>query len=297
MAQRAEGFIQVLPQSTGEKVWVEQISDGISTLDIQHVTVGVDLVLQDNATLTATGSQVIYIGGNSEVDVTLNIKATPSGTSPTIQISIQDVDPGDLTTGISTSVSGASHNAIGIENISYCTNSGYVKVTWTIGGSASPTFTQTYISVSAKAAAVAKGAQRTFVILSYDRIAGITTEALATMTINRGGTTSSAASYTVTPGKTLRLQSLHAEILNTTTTANRTITRIRAVNGTVSATSPVVMQAAAQSPLATSTSGESDDTTVPDGLDIPGGWQVGISHLENATTAGIASASLVANEY
>jgi hypothetical protein len=150
MAQRAEGFIQVLPQSTGEKVWVEQISDGTSTLDVQHVSLGIDLVLQDNATLTATGSAVVYVGANNEVNVVTHIKGTVSGTTPVLVTSIQDLAPGDLTTVVNQPVTGANITATAaLQQITHEPNSGYVLVKWTITGT-TPSFGGAYISVSTK---------------------------------------------------------------------------------------------------------------------------------------------------
>jgi len=149
MAQRAETFIDV-PPTVRKKVWSEEFSDGTNTLDVQHVSLGVDLVLQDNATLTATGSAVIYVGANNEVNVQTHVTGTVSGTSPVLVVSAQDVDPGDLTTGIAQAVTGANITATAtIQQITHEPNSGYVVIKWTITGT-TPSFGGTYISVSTK---------------------------------------------------------------------------------------------------------------------------------------------------
>jgi hypothetical protein len=140
-------------------------------------------------------------------------------------------------------------------------------------------------------------AGRTYVNLYYDRIAGVTTEALATMTKNVGGSTTTGTSYTVTAGKTLRCVEGDAEILNTTTTANRTITRWRSA-ATVTATSPIVAMASAMSPVATASNGWFSSVPLSSaGFEIAGGQQIGVSHLENITTSGIASAFMHCFEY
>jgi hypothetical protein len=137
---------------------------------------------------------------------------------------------------------------------------------------------------------------RTYVILSYDRVTGITTEALVTMTINKGGTVTTGTAYTVTAGKTLRCGALYAEVLNTTTVVNRSLVRVR-VAATVSASSPVIGASAASAPAAVATSLGSFANQFPDGVEIAAGQQIGMSHLESVTTAGIASAVLTCYEY
>lgn len=107
--------------------------------------------VQSNATLTASGSQVFTGFGNKQLTVVVNVKAAPTGTTPSLVVTIQEVDPGDQTTVIGTAVSTAAFTAAGVASISLpATMGGAVKVTWTITGTGSPTFTQVYITLSAK---------------------------------------------------------------------------------------------------------------------------------------------------
>ncbi len=141
-----------------------------------------------------------------------------------------------------------------------------------------------------------KDSGRTYVVLYADRIAGVTTEALITMTINRGGSITTGTTYTVTAGKTLRIQSINSEIQNTTTVVNRVLTRVR--SGTsVTVASPIVGMSMAASSAALATSGNTDPHSFPDGLEISGGQQIGISQLCNVTTAGIVSITVIGYEY
>lgn len=144
----------------------------------------------------------------------------------------------------------------------------------------------------------AKDAGRTFVSLILDRVTGVTTEALSTMAINKGGTTSSATSYTVTSGKTLRIQGIFMCVLGSSTTAAFGRARLRAVNGTLSVSSPMVfsLDDGSFTGTAAAGNGEGQWIIIPDGLEIPAGWQIGISQVINTTSSTI-SVSLIGYEY
>ncbi len=136
-----------------------------------------------------------------------------------------------------------------------------------------------------------KDAGRVYVTFVLDAIAGVTTEALTSMAINKGGTASSATSYTVTAGKTFRVQSMTACISSSSGT-NSARVRLRSA-GTVSATSPILctLQAGASS-------GAVGDTTqvVPDGLEIAAGQQFGLSQIASGTSA-IVTCCVIGYEY
>ncbi len=140
----------------------------------------------------------------------------------------------------------------------------------------------------------AKDIGRTYVTFFIDAVSGITAEALATMTINRGGSTSSATSYTVTGGKTFRIQSCTVAAQETNTTVQTSKVRLRSAT-TVSATSPILYG------TFIATSGNTNNVgnlpqSFPDGLEIAGGQQIGISHLESSTSSNI-TVSVVGYEY
>ena len=127
-----------------------------------------------------------------------------------------------------------------------------------------------------------------------DATTGVTSEALATMTINQNGSTSTATSYTVTGGKTLRIQSYTVSAQETGSTVQTSKTRLRSA-GTVSATSPV-LHATFVSTTGATNSVNSLSTSFPDGLEIAGGQQIGISHLESSTSSDV-TVSVVGYEY
>ena len=104
--------------------------------------------VQSNATVTVSGSSILAVPyGLTSVLLAINIKNAPTGTSPTLTFTLQDVDPGDQTTLFGSADSTAALNAAGTTTLEHVTKTGYVKVSWTIGGSASPTFTGVYSTV------------------------------------------------------------------------------------------------------------------------------------------------------
>lgn len=131
-------------------------------------------------------------------------------------------------------------------------------------------------------------ATHTPVTLYADGLTGITTEALATININKGGTTSSGTSYTVTTGKTFRVMSMTVWCIVPSTVGCAARVRIRSA-GTVSASSPVSAQLGVGT-AATAFNGNSVSATYPEAsVEIASAQQVGISHIESSTIAGSAS--------
>ena len=145
-----------------------------------------------------------------------------------------------------------------------------------------------------------KDSGRTNVTLFGDQITGVTSEALATMQIVKGLVAQTAAtSYTVTAGKTLRIQSMSVTVRDTTSTLAMGRVRIRGVNsGSVAANSPLVaaLEVVNMPGTAAANIGESDMWCFPDGIEIPGGAQIGVSHIENTTSSTI-SFCIVGYEY
>ena len=95
-----------------------------------------------------------------------------------------------------------------------------------IGGNAdaSSEVALTYVAKNAQSAnpvpvQETKDGGRTYVVLTAQRITGVTAATLLTCTQNKGGTTSSASTYTVTTGKTLRIQSLVGTVRASSTAA------------------------------------------------------------------------------
>lgn len=108
-----------------------------------------------NATVTTSGSAVVVGYGATEVTLFINVKAAPTGTTPTLQYTIQEVDPGDGTTVIGSSVSSSVISGVGIQKISLIsTFGGSIKVSWAVTGTA-PSFTQVFATMVGKDSNVA----------------------------------------------------------------------------------------------------------------------------------------------
>jgi hypothetical protein len=141
-----------------------------------------------------------------------------------------------------------------------------------------------------------KDAGRTPVILVLDNIAGIVAEALATMTINKGGVVTSVTQYTVTAGKTLRITSFTYEIVNPAAANASGRARIRSANP-VAAGSPIFAALAAGTSAAVANVGYEASVSFPDGIEIAAGQQVGITHIESSAIASGVSACVTGFEY
>lgn len=130
------------------------------------------------------------------------------------------------------------------------------------------------------------------VCLSWENIAGTTAESLATFTNgSRGGSTIPAAnSYTVSAGKTLRIQSVVFTFGQNGSSAANYRARLRQGNTT---TAPVILAAGAGGPSNTC---NVVHCAVSDGLEVPAGQQIALSHIDTAT-GGIFSCCLVGFEY
>jgi len=108
-----------------------------------------------NATVTANGEAVVTGYGATEVTLFINVKAAPTGTSPTLQYTIREVDPGDGVTVIGPTATSSSITGVGIQKISLvATFGGSIVVSWTIGGT-TPSFTQVYATMVGKDGSVA----------------------------------------------------------------------------------------------------------------------------------------------
>lgn len=109
-------------------------------------------VVHANAAVTSSGSAVFTGFGAKEINLIINITGPVTGGSPTLQYTITEVDPGDLTTQIGLSRTGAALTAVGVQTVSLpITTGGTIKVSWAIGGS-SPSFGGVYATLTSKIA-------------------------------------------------------------------------------------------------------------------------------------------------
>jgi hypothetical protein len=132
-----------------------------------------------------------------------------------------------------------------------------------------------------------KDAGRGAVILSATAVASVTTAALFTLNIWQAGAVTSATSFTVPAGKTFRVQSIQfgARFATPSTTVTFASARfdVRAIStGALAVTSALVYgdskMAASNAPTPNS------DLAIPDGLEFPAGYVIGVSHVDSAAT-------------
>lgn len=161
----------------------------------------------------------------------------------------------------------------------------YVKLDCAAAGASAPVTGTNPLPVRA-----AKDAGRTAVHFFAEAVAGATAEALVTLTISSGGpgsATATGTSYQVPAGKTLRIETVVATLIATTTTANTSRLRMRwlATSPTLIG-SPVAMSFPRMGfETATFVANESSAPLVmpiTEGFEIPAGASFGITHQEAA---------------
>lgn len=135
------GNARYTPASANGALGVAQMSD--------------TFVVQSNATVTTSGSALVTANyfGTQEIALIVNSTVTPTGTTPTLTYTIQEVDPGNGTTvygNSATTTTITTGNSPGVFtavlNISTST---MIKVSWTITGT-TPSFTGIYATIVTK---------------------------------------------------------------------------------------------------------------------------------------------------
>jgi hypothetical protein len=119
-----------------------------------------------------------------------------------------------------------------------------------------------------------KDTARTAVLLEINNIAAVATEALVSYGGHRGGValTAGVVAYTVTAGKTFHVQSIVIAAQGTALATLRV--RLRALSATVALTSPVYAAGAIVTPA---NGGGTSEVGLADGVEIPAGFQIGLS--------------------
>lgn len=139
--------------NTGQKVdeFTYVRPDGATVIQ-QRTAQGTNSWILNAASVSGAGSTTQIIRGLDERELTaiLNIKTTPTGTTPTFTLKIQDIDPVDETTTIGQATTTAALNATGVTVITHRPKSPTVVVTWTLTGT-TPVFPSVDLSVSSKA--------------------------------------------------------------------------------------------------------------------------------------------------
>lgn len=127
------------------------------------------------------------------------------------------------------------------------------------------------------------------VLCSYtaSAVTGVTAEALITLTPYKDLVAgSTGTTFAVTAGKRLRLQTLVVTWRNNTAAAGGVTVRFRTLAGTVLVGSPVQLSVNATTSLATIGSGATSSLAFPDGMELSGTMQFGLTQLAVGAVVG-----------
>jgi hypothetical protein len=124
-----------------------------------------------------------------------------------------------------------------------------------------------------------------------------TTEALVTLTpISDGTAGGTATTFAITAGKRFRIQAINVTTRNAGAAGQGVVVNLRMTNtGAVTATSPLVATAAAGTQLTIANVTATGSATIPDGLELSGTMQFGISQVGSATANN--TVTLIGYEY
>jgi hypothetical protein len=179
-----------------------------------------------------------------------------------------------------------------------------VQVNLASQGSSSVTISGTVIANQGTSAATSnawpikptRDISRTPLTFWVDDVAGITTEALATMNITKAGLSQAAStSYIVTAGKILRL----TEFVTSTRANVASIQAMRArVRQGNAATHSVIIAVQAGTPVATINAVGYNDADIAEGaIELPASTSLCISHVETSIASNTFSCCLIGYEY
>lgn len=113
---------------------------------------GNEFPIHVNATITTSGSQIIAANdfGAQQINLIVNVKSAPTGTTPTIQFTVQELDTGDNATTFGNSSKTILITGMGVYTTSlFYSTSNAINVAWTVTGT-TPSFTGVYSTVVTK---------------------------------------------------------------------------------------------------------------------------------------------------
>ena len=143
----------------------------------------------------------------------------------------------------------------------------------------------------------AKDSGRTAVVINIPEVASVTTEALLNINIMKGATqTTAQTGYTVTTGKTLRIQALRLKARFTAPSTTVTFAQVLLTLRNAAAVAANNVLFGVKIDCAANTSSEADTITFPDGWELPAGSVIAISQLASGTTLTV-SGELIGFEY
>jgi hypothetical protein len=275
----ASSHVQVAPDGAGKDVDAQSLtSDEAGTPTVyRQVTVLGDPTTYANKMAVKAGSTAAAAGDPSAVVALSPNSALPAGTNV---IGHAIVDSGTITTVSTVTAVTAITNALpaGTNLIGHVDVDAITPPTLTKGTQSSTGFSVQQLHDSG----------RTFITFTVDAAVGTTATTLATMSINKAGAVTSSTNYTVTAGKTLRIQNFSLAVKQTNATMNNSRAYLNATaSGTVATSSPVVDSLIVAAPVATTNAVGVVDANLAEGVELPAATNLGMSHIEVATTASV----------
>jgi hypothetical protein len=113
--------------------------------------------VHNNATVVANGTFLADGYGVRDLILVVNVTAAPTGTTPSLTYTMREIDPGDLTTPVGSSTTGAAITAVGTQLLSLpLMVTGAIEVSWVVTG-AGASFTGVYATLTSKITTVQSG--------------------------------------------------------------------------------------------------------------------------------------------
>lgn len=273
----SDNYVQVQLDGTGKKIQTFENVVNTQPVEAQAVvavtTAGAPLIGQKTS---ANSSPVVIASDQSAISVSVSSLPLPSGAATETTLG-QRLADATFTARINTQGQKAMSASTPVAIASDQSALAVTPPTLTKGTQGS-----TGISVQSL-----KEAGRTLKTWSVTALAGVTTEALISLTPYSDLTAGSAGtSFTVTAGKKLVIQRINLVWRNNTAAAGGVTVRFRMLNGTVLIGSPVHITLHASSTIATIGSGSSSSIEFPDGLELSGSMQFGCTQIAVGAVVG-----------
>lgn len=109
------------------------------------------ITILNNYTITSSSSWIVDGLNSSEIILSINILNTPTGTNPSLIFTVADIDPIDQTTIIGNQISSSAFTSTTTTTLKLRNSlSDTIKISWTLAGTSSPTFTGVNVSIIQK---------------------------------------------------------------------------------------------------------------------------------------------------
>ena len=258
-------------------------------------------VLANNATITTTTTYLLQNVGGKEITLGIDISGTVSGTTPSMSIAMQEVDPVNTSTLLSVPGQNATfgpYTSTGHTNYvrMFCYSSA-VLVTLTITGT-TPSFGGVNLWATAKPPYEAVGFARARVAITFNGAASTSDTMLLMNKFIASSQASGFPANTVVPtsGSILRITSMTFSVKDGAAVGGFATFNVRTGSGTITTSSNSEFCVSLPVTGAASGNGSVQTIEIPEGIEFLAGQSLGVSAVGQATT-NILEVSLNGYEY